>query len=142
MGSRGRRSSADLSTKLAVISERRPAAPAGLTEAGAAVWRDVDRAPCLRIGSREPMPILTAYVRHVCRVELLAQQVSQFDPAWIKAEGGLERLNRLLAMAERESKAVVAVGRALRLTPSSQYGHRKAATINAAATERDPSWDD
>jgi hypothetical protein len=61
--------------------------------------------------------------------------------AWLRADGGVERLNRLLAMAERESKALVAMARALRLTPSSQYGPRKGATINAGSYDGPRPWE-
>ena len=41
-------------------------------------------------------------------------------------DGGLERLDRLLAIAERETRAITACARALRLTPQAQMHPRTA----------------
>ena len=46
--------------------------------------------------------ILIEYTRHVCRARLLEGQVAR-----LKEDGGLERFDKLLAMAEREGKAAL-----------------------------------
>jgi hypothetical protein len=78
--------------------------PPELSDAQTKVWLDV-------VGSfpgdwftRAASPILTAYCRHVCRARLLELQIAQFEPEWTRADGGLERLDRLLAVAERETR--------------------------------------
>src|SRR5262245_45591478 len=45
---------------------------------------------------------------------------------WLKKDGGLERLDKLLIMAEREGKAALACARALRLTTQAQMHPRTA----------------
>jgi hypothetical protein len=65
-------------------------------------------------------PIMVAYCRHVCRARLLEMQIVQFEIEWTSVDGGLERLDRMLAMAERETRAMTACARALRLTPQSR----------------------
>ena len=37
------------------------------------------------------------------RASVLAQQVSAFDAEWLRADGGVQRLDKLLAMAERDT---------------------------------------
>jgi hypothetical protein len=50
---------------------------------------------------------------------MLEDLIANFQPEWTTADGGLERLDMLLQAAERESRAVLACLRQLRLTPSS-----------------------
>jgi hypothetical protein len=142
MGTRGRKSSTELTTKapLTVLAERRPSPPADLTEAEGLVWSDV--VGCMPCGwlSKAQVPLLVAYCRHTARAGLLAQQLSAFDPAWVKVEGGVQRLDKLLAMAERETRALTACARSLRLTPQSQYGPRAAATAASKGNGPRP-WD-
>src|SRR5262245_61665835 len=109
------------------VADPMPASPpAELSDAQAQVWRDA--VGSMRGGwlQRGAHAILVEYTRHVCRARLLEQEIAHFDREWIAAPGGLERLDRLLAAADRESKAVVACARALRLTPQAQM-HPKTA---------------
>jgi hypothetical protein len=86
--------------------------------------------------------VLIAYCRHACRARLLEQQLRQFEFEWARVDGGLQRLDRLLQMAERESRALTAAARSLRLTPQSQVHPRTAgrALNNWPADARRP-WD-
>ena len=118
MAKRGRKSAAELAlTDIPVVDVSRrmpPSPPSELTEAQAQVWRDV------------------------CRSRLLEVQIAHFEQEWIAATGGLERLDRLLAMAEREGKAAIACARALRLTPQAQM-HPKVAGRRLADLSPYPS---
>jgi hypothetical protein len=67
--------------------------------------------------TRAAYPILIAFCRHTCRARLLEMQIAKFEPEWTSVEGGLERLDKMLAMAERETRAIAACARAMRLTP-------------------------
>jgi hypothetical protein len=51
---------------------------------------------------------------------LLEAQIAHFEVEWTQVEGGLERFGKMLAMAERESRAALACARSLRLTPQAQ----------------------
>jgi hypothetical protein len=141
MGTRGRKSSTELTkAPLTVLAERRPSPPADLTEAEGLVWVDV--VGCMPAGwlSKAQVPLLVAYCRHTARASLLAQQVSAFDPGWLKVDGGVQRLDKLLGMAERETRTVNACARSLRLTHQSQYGPRAAATAGRKGGAPRP-WD-
>src|SRR5262245_5793729 len=130
MAKRGRKSAAELvmTDQLVVdVTRGMPSpAPTELTDAQATVWRDAVASMPSRWLQRGAHPILVAYCRHTCRARWLDQQVQRFRTEWLKVEGGLERLDRLLRMAERETKAAIACARALRLTPQSVL-HRKTA---------------
>jgi len=57
---------------------------------------------------------------------LLEAQIAHFEAEWTGIPGGVERLDKLLAMADRETKAVVSCARALRLTAHAQLDRRAA----------------
>src|SRR5262245_51987413 len=105
---RGRKSRAELEmtdTVIVDVSRRMPPPPPPkLSAAQREIWRDcVASMPgtWLRPGAHA---ILIEYTRHVCRSRLLEQEIAHFEQEWLLVEGGLERLDRLLAMAERETK--------------------------------------
>jgi hypothetical protein len=144
MAKRGRKSAAELAlTDIPVVDVSRrmpPPPPSELSDAQAAVWRDaVSCMPgdWLRRGA---YGILVEFCRHICRSRLLEVQIAQFQQEWIVADGGLERLDRLLVMAERESKAAIACARALRLTPQAQMHPRVAGRQLAGVSPYPSPW--
>jgi hypothetical protein len=127
---RGPKSQSALATVLVNAGHQMPAQPpAELTDAQAMVWRDTVASVPGDFASRAAFPILIAYCRHVCRNRLLEMQISKFEPEWTNVDGGLERLDKMLAMAERETRAITACARALRLTPQAQMHPRPAARM-------------
>jgi hypothetical protein len=115
--------------------------PAELTDAQAVVWRDV-------IGSlpggwltQAAHPILVAFCRHVCRARMLELQIKRLEPEWTSLDCGLERLDRLLAVAERETRAITACARALRLTPQAQMHPRSAGRAVSNMPSGPRPWD-
>lgn len=100
--------------------------PSELSDAQAIVWIDAVASMPGDWLTRGSFPVLIEYCRHVCRARLLEMQISKFEIEWSKVEGGLERLDKFLSMAERETRALSACARALRLTPQAQM-HPKTA---------------
>jgi hypothetical protein len=102
MGQRGRKSAAatELQPALTVLETRRSPPPPGLTEAEVAVWRETIAAAPSGWFTKAHHPLLKAFCRHTARAEMLAQQVNAFRPEWIGEEGGLQRLDKLLTMAD------------------------------------------
>ena len=128
MGSRGRKSAAELS--VVSVEPRRAATnpPPELSDAQAAVWRDAVGSMRGDRLTRGAYPILVAYCRHVCRARMLESLIAAFSLEAVKEDlNNLPYLDRLLAMAERETRAATACARALRLTPQSQMHARTAA---------------
>ena len=144
MAKRGRKSAAELAlTDIPVVDVSRsmpPPPPSELSDAQAAVWRDaVSCMPgdWLRRGAHG---ILIEYCRHVCRSRLLEVQIAHFQQELIAAEGGLERLDKLLAAADRETKSALACARALRLTPQAQMHPRVAGRRLAEVSPYPSPW--
>ena len=142
MRHRGRKSSVELSTVVIDAGRQMPSLPpAELTDAQAAIWRDV-------IGSlpggwltQAAHPILVAYCRHVCRARLLEQEIARLELEWTSLDCGLERLDRLLAVAERETRAITACARALRLTPQALMHPRSAGRAVSNVPSGPRPWD-
>ena len=141
---RGRKSRAELEmtdTVIVDVSRRMPPSPPSeLTDAQAQVWRDAAVSMPGNWLQRGAYALLVEYTRHVCRSRLLEQQIALFDTEWIRAKGGLERLDRLLAMGERETKALTACARALRLTPQAQMHPRVAGRRLAEVSPYPSPW--
>lgn len=139
MGTRGRKSGAELST-LRVISVKRPGPPADLTETEQQIWREI--VGCMPAGffRRAQFPILANYARHVARAALLAGEINRFEPAWLRKEGGVQRFDLLLRMAERETRAGTACARSLRLTIQSQRHPSTAGTAMRSVSQYPPPW--
>jgi hypothetical protein len=118
MAQRGRKSAASLAVALAtsVTSTERLAPPAHLSEAERSVWVEaVNDQPA---GAFTPThgPLLELYCRHITNARVLADELANFNRAWIADEEGLKRYDRLLAMAERESRAASSLATRLRIT--------------------------
>jgi hypothetical protein len=142
MRQRGRKSSAELSTVVIDAGPRIPSSPPPeLTDAQATVWRDVVGSLPGDWFTPAAHPILLAYCRHVCHARLLEMQIAQFEPEWTRVDGGLERLDRLLAVAERETRAMTACARALRLTPQSRMHPRTAGRAVSSLPSGPRPWD-
>lgn len=70
--------------------------------------------------------MLAAYCRHACRSRWLAGQIDAYADKLVSKQGGVQILDKMLAMAERESRVVLAHARSLRLTNQSRYDARAA----------------
>jgi hypothetical protein len=90
------------------------------------IWRDVVGSLPAIWFKRATYPILIAYCRHACHARLLEMQVAQFEPEWTQVKGGLERLDQLFTLCERETPVMIACARSLRLTPHAQMYPRTA----------------
>jgi hypothetical protein len=130
----GRRSRSELEMSPLVVDVRRvmpPRPPNELTHDQSAIWRAVVGSMRGDWLTRGMHPVLTEYCRRVVRSRWLDQEIAS------TAAHDLERLDKLFGMAERESKAVLALARALRLTPQSQQ-HPSAA--GRMARDRGPDY--
>ena len=116
---RGRRANAD--SMVVVLGGRGmpPPPPAELTPEQAQVWADTLSAVPPDWLLPGAFPVMVAYTRHVCRAARLATEIEGFRAEWVAEAGGLERLDLLHRMAERETRSAIACARSLRLTPAS-----------------------
>ena len=136
MTNRGRRSIASLAV-LTPQPGQRPAPPADLTAEQAATWRAVVGAKPADYFGADTMPLLAAYVRHTACARRLSDALEAIG--W---DVPVERLAPLLRLRDRETKAVMAMARALRLTQQATMTPQSAATrSNAVSATGHRPWD-
>jgi hypothetical protein len=122
MRQRGRRSGSNL---ISIVGARRmpPRPPAELSPDQASVWRDMVSSLPDRWVEPPAFPILVQFCRHVVQARRLAEMLERAtaDPDWTIAD-----YDRLLRIQQRETAAIAACGRALRLNPQQQIWPRGA----------------
>lgn len=119
MADRGRKSAASLVVASPTSLSNRLAPPATLTGAQKACWVSVVNSKPAEWFGEEHGPMLAQYCRHKVQADLIAQQQENFDPAWLTDDEGLKRYDKLGAMMERETRAMNALLRSMRLTQQS-----------------------
>ena len=130
MGTRGRTSAAALTITspgvLETVERQRP--PHDLTDEEVEVWAAVVQAEPADWFSPSNVPLLAEYCRHVVHArriaELIERATSELDPETKEPTLSIKDYDRLLKMAERESRAIATLSTKLRISPHSQTNHR------------------
>ena len=119
MAQRGRKSAASMAVVAqvaSVSSEARLTAPLHMSDAERGVWLEVVNDQPADAFSPTHAPLLELYCRHVTQARVIADMLLNFDQTWANDDEGLKRYDRLLAMAERESRAASSLATRLRIT--------------------------
>jgi hypothetical protein len=90
--------------------------PAHVSEAERAIWCEVVNDQPADAFTPTHAPLLELYCRHIVQARILADELANFERSWIADDDGLKRYDRLLAMAERESRAASSLATRLRIT--------------------------
>jgi len=140
---RGRKSAAAQSVTVVDGGfKKRPEPPADLTERQASIWREVVASePTQFFDTAATRTLLTDYCRHCETAEILTNLINTFKPEWIRAEEGAHRLNGLLKMRERETRAAVSMATKLRITNQSRYENRGAFTASRNTVKGPKPWE-
>lgn len=118
MATRGRQSAASRAVGLLtpVTPERRLEAPLHASDAERAVWVEVVNDQPAGAFTATHAPLLELYCRHVTNARVIADELMNFERSWLADDDGLKRYDRLLSMAERESRAASSLATRLRIT--------------------------
>lgn len=141
---RGRKSADELGTRpVLAFSRRLPEPPAGMTAPEAAIWHTVVASPAGSMIDASNYALLAQFCREVALADIVAELVHEFRPEWVRTDGGLERLDRLLKMQERCSRTVASLSGKLRLSPSARVHKDTAGRLmaNQGDTDRRRPWD-
>lgn len=138
MAERGKKSVASLSVAAPVGVDSRLAPPFILTPAQKAEWVAVVNSRPADWFGPENAAMLIQYCRHKVQSDLIAQQLEEFDPAWLADDDGMKRFDKLGAMLERETRAINALLRSMRLTQQSLYNAKSASTASQGNKGRKP----
>ena len=141
MAQRGRKSADALSVlAVSVMTTERLAAPAHMSAAELAVWLEVVNDQPAGAFSATHAPLLELYCRHIVQARVLADELVNFERAWLADDDGLKRYDRLLGMAEREGRAASSLATRLRITRQAIDQQTVARSIVNAPKARKP-WE-
>lgn len=141
MQQRGRKSATRLVQTTATVEPiPRAAPPADLSDYEAALWASVVATKPADWFQADTLPLLRSYCKHAATATLLDQELEKFDPKWLADDEGLKRFKSLTDMRDRESRALIALGRSMRLTQHAQYHTTAAATASRKAAKSKP-WE-
>jgi len=143
MGARGRKTAAQ---KLTVIKgdfgQGRPPPPADLSEAEAAIWREVIASEAADFFATAALKnMLGDYCRHRCAADSVSSIIGEFQREWLKSEEGGKRYHALLRMRELETRAAAAMATKLRLTNQARYTPQSAATAGRSSAKGLRPWE-
>ena len=99
-----------------VSAEKRITAPLTLGDADREVWLEVVNDQPASAFTPTHAPLLEMYCRHVVQARLIADEILNFDRAWLASDEGLKRYDILLKLQERESRAASSLATRLRIT--------------------------
>ncbi len=108
--------SLEVATRPALGVSQRLAPPVHLSEAERGLWLQTVNDQPAEAFTETHAPLLELYCRHIVQARVLADELAQFDRAWLADDDGLKRYDRLLAMAEREGRAASSLATRLRIT--------------------------
>ena len=126
MQQRGRKSAAQLSVVAGTI-DGRPKAPESLSKDQAEVWDRVVASEAADFFKTAALKhLLEQYCRHFTRAAWLDNEIAEAQKP--TSDLGLEDVDRLMKMAERESRAMLSIATKLRLTNQARYTPQAAGT--------------
>jgi len=129
MKTRGRDSAIAQETNVSHLPQW-PEAPEKLTDFQKAVWQEIVKARPVDWFPCDTHGLLVEYCRHAESAERIAEKVDSWD------EDDVKDLDKLLHMAERESRILASLATKLRITNQSRYDYKAA----GAQKNNKPSW--
>lgn len=140
MKQRGRNATGHLQIAPAVELCPRIAPPAELSEFEAAVWVSVVNTKPAEWFQADTKQLLIAYCKHTSTAAILDDQLDAFKPEWLADTEGLDRYRKLTDMREKQTRALTALSRSMRLTQQARYDTQKAAVADRKASGKKP-WE-
>jgi len=123
-------------------ARQRPPPVEGLDDGEKAIWRRVAAAMPASWFKREHLDLLARYCQHQARAAKFNRMASAFGPADIGERISLEDLDRVSRMADRESRAALALARSMRITHQAQLKAETAHNRRANKPHEGPfPWD-
>jgi hypothetical protein len=135
---RGRKSAASLAV-VSEIADRRPVPPVGLSDMESSLWRSITSTKPPEWWDAGSIPLLVEYCRLKTSVDLMADEVSVFDPEWLKTDDGLRRYKELSAIRDKCQGRMTQLAMKMRLTQQARYEPAKANTA-AKKTPAQRPW--
>ena len=120
MKQRGRKSAAELSVVTSVPGQR-PEPPANLTEQQAEVWRMVTSTKPHDWFTKDTHKLLVSYCKHATTAEQIDRALDNTPDSALSDAEGLKQYKELVGLREKQTRALTALSRSMRLTHQSVY---------------------
>jgi hypothetical protein len=135
-----RKSAAALTVLPPLPKMKRPEPPDELTEEQADEWRRVVSQVPPDWFPPDTHQLLVTYCRHVVRARMIDRWIAGFRSEFLMLADGLERVEKLFAMGEKEGRAISSLMTRMRLTQQSRYHTETAANKSRARTATTEPW--
>jgi hypothetical protein len=116
--------------------------PEVLTELETGIWLSVINTKPADWFQADTTQLMVAYCKHVSTAMLLDKQIAEFEPGWLSDDNGLDRYKQLTDMREKQTRAISALSRSMRLTQQSRYRASVAYVADRKETGRKKPWED
>lgn len=144
MAQRGRKSAASVAVVAQVgpvVSEKRLLPSMHLSDAEQVVWaRLVNDNPASAF-TETHRDMLEQYCQHVVQAQLLADEIQNFDRAWLADDDGLKRYDKMLGMREREVRSASSLATRLRITRQATADPKTVGRANANTARGKKPWE-
>ena len=139
MKQKGRKSVA----KLAVIEslpQTRPAPPEELNDREAELWSRVTASKSVDFFDDCVVDLLAGYCRLKTQVDLVSEEISVYDPAWLETDKGVARYKNLASIRDQGQGRMLALARAMRLTNQSRFQPVTASSRSGKSMSNEHLW--
>lgn len=133
MDQRGRKSSAAASLHVVHLPGQWPEPPERLTPSQATMWESIVVTKPHDWFGPDTYPLLVEYIRATEQADVLAKQLEDFDPEWLKDEDGLQRYEKLNRLADAKASSLARLATKMRLSQQSRYSEKAAHTASKQA---------
>jgi hypothetical protein len=123
-----------------ISNESRLPAPIHMSDAEQSVWAQIVNDQPAGAFTPTHSPLLEQYCRHIVQARIIADEILNFDRAWMADDDGLKRYDRLLAMQEREGRAASSLATRLRVTRQATDHPVTVGRANARQTKTRKPW--
>ena len=106
---------------VAPLTLQRPAAPDDLLPHERELWDRITATKTVEWFDAGIIPLLSEYCRLKTSIDLLAEQIEDFDPKWFQDAEGVGRYKKLTDIRDKAQGRMIALARSMRLTNQSRY---------------------
>jgi hypothetical protein len=128
MEQRGIKSVAALATAVVHLPGRWPEPPKGMSEAQQGAWKAIVATKPADWFGPDTYPLLVEYIRAAEQADVLARELQEFDPEWLRDEDGLKRYDRLSKLQDAKAGSLARLATKMRLSQQSRYATKVAHT--------------
>ena len=127
MKQKGRKSAAKMSV-VTPLTVQRPKPPDDLLPHERELWEKITATKTVEWFDAGIIPLLAEYCRLKTSIDLMAEQIEDFDPEWFNGEDGIKRYKMLSDIRDKAQGRMVSLARSMRLTNQSRFQPLTAST--------------